>query len=112
MNACCHHHPQETLKSVSKQLKSSYAAYLARKSEVADLNHAFEVWGPLNLCSIGVDLAYTPVCAQGEREQLLDDIRSLSKEVKLLDAIMDSAIPQQYQVAAMGCPCVCTTTSS
>lgn len=84
---------QETLKSVSKQLKSSYAAYLARKSEVADLNQAFEVRH---------DDAQTVVHAQpqqGEREQLLDDIRSLAKEVKLLDAIMNSAIPQQYQVS-------------
>ena len=41
---------QETLKSVSKQLKSSYAAYLARKSEVADLNQAFEVRCSVQTC--------------------------------------------------------------
>lgn len=34
---------QEALKNISKQLKKSYAAYLARKAEVADLNSMFQV---------------------------------------------------------------------
>ncbi|GLG98494.1 hypothetical protein R5R35_011422 [Gryllus longicercus] len=66
---------QEEATGKTKKLKKVFAMLLAAKAELGDLQHE----------------------QQREMEGLLDSVRSLTRELKLQEAIIDAFIPRQYQ---------------
>ena len=66
---------QEEAAGKTKKLKKVWTMYMAAKSEMADLQQEH----------------------QREMEGLLENVRQLSRELKLHMLIIDSFIPQEYQ---------------
>lgn len=66
---------QEEVRAKGKQLKALYAKYKERRAEIHDLQQQF----------------------QTEREELLEDYRALTQQMKLKNLVIAAFIPPAYQ---------------
>ena len=84
---------QEAAEGVTHQLKTVWRRLQTTKDEVTKVttNHACNHSLHLQLAAVQVDF-------QREKEDLLDSVRHLDKQLGLQSLLVDSFVPQEFQV--------------